>query len=444
MREKKFDFGIIGSGPAGYTAAIRASQLGKTVVLFEKENLGGVCLNKGCIPTKTFLYSADVYNSLKKVSNLGIEIENYSLNFEKVVQRKEKTVEKLRKSLEMLLKSYGIEIVYSEAKIIKQGAEKPDFPLSSSLIQANGEIYECLNVLAATGAEPKCVGGFEFDHEFILSSDDILELKTLPEKVLIVGSGAIGIEWARIFSAFGSEVTIIEIADRLLPPADFEISQRLERIFKMSRIKMFLSTSVSEIKDKKVTLSNGDVLEPDFVLFATGRGANKIMDTEDLLKIGDCSGNIQLAHFASHQGIQVVENIVLGKEIKEFITPSVVYGEPEIAWAGKCEQELISEKIEYKKSVFPISALGKAATENNLEGFVKILAGNAGKILGVHIISKEASALLHQLTIAMENGIKVEELKHCCFAHPTYSEGIYEALLGIDNQSLSLLRGQNA
>ncbi len=458
--------GIIGAGPAGYTAAIRAAQLGKSVVLFEKEFLGGVCLNKGCIPTKTFLHCADVYNSLKKASNLGIEIENYSINYEKAFERKEKTVEKIRKSLEMLLKSYKIDIVYSEAKILSFGekekgkSEKNDLSRCTShpsQIEANGEIFACNHVLIATGAKPKCVGGFEFDHDFILSSDDVLNLKELPKKVMIVGSGAIGIEWARIFSAFGTEVTIIEIADKLLPLSDFEISQRLERTFKMARIKMFLSTFVKEIKDKKVTLSSDEILEPDFVLFATGRGLNELpyadaneiasvdkpsqqtqlMSRNDVKKIGDAYGTIQLAHFASHQGVQVVNKIVLGKEIKDFTTPSIVYGNPEIAWCGKCEQEL--DGTEYKKSVFPIAALGKAQADADLEGFIKILADDKGKILGVHIISKEASALIHQLTIAMENDLKAEDLKHCCFAHPTYSEGVYEAILGLDNESLALL-----
>jgi len=426
---KQFDFGIIGAGPAGYTAAIRASQLGKSVVLFEKEHLGGVCLNKGCIPTKTFLHSADVYNSIKKASSLGIEVENFSVDFEKVAEKKDKTVEKLRKSLEMLLKSYDIEIVYAEAKIT-----------SERIIEANGEVYECEHIILAIGAEPKCVGGFEFDHEFILSSDDVLKLTQLPQKIVIVGSGAIGIEWARIFSSFGTEVTIVEIADKLLPLADAEISQRLERIFKMARIKMFLSTFVKEIKDKKVTLSSGETLEPDFVLFATGRKPNPShLSPLTSHLVGDCFGAIQLAHFASHQGIAVIENIVLGKEIRHFITPSVVYGNPEIAWIGATEEELIGN-VQYKKSVFPVSALGKAAAENNLEGFIKILASTGGEILGAHIISKEASALIHQISIAMQNNLGVNDLKRCCFAHPTYSEGIYESILGLDNESLSLLK----
>lgn len=431
---KTYDFGIIGAGPAGYTAAIRASQLGKSVVLFEKEFVGGTCLNKGCIPTKAFLHCADVYNSLKKISNFGIEIENYSLNFEKAAERKEKTVEKIRKSLEMLLKSYNIEIVNAEAKI-----------KDKNLIEANGEIYECENILVATGAEPKCVGGFEFDHEFVLSSDDVLNLKSLPKKIVIVGSGAIGIEWARIFSSFGVEVSIVEIAERLLPLADLEISQRLERIFKMARVKMYLSTSVKEIQDKKITLSNEEVLEPDFVLFATGRQVNDVGVETPTYKIGDCFGGIQLAHFASHQGVQVVNKIVLGEDIKEFLVPSVVYGHPEIAWIGDSEQDLQSKvgipaHQQYKKSVFPVSALGKAHADGDIEGFIKVLADNEGNILGAHIIGAEASSLIHQISIAMQNGVKVNDLKHCCFAHPTYSEGVYEALLGLDGESLSLLK----
>lgn len=428
----KKDFGIIGAGPAGYTAAIRAAQLGKSVVLFEKEFLGGVCLNKGCIPTKTFLHSADVYNSIKKASALGINIENATVDFAKVAERKDKTVEKLRKSLEMLLKSYGIEIVMAEAKVS-----------GMNTIEANGETYDCKNILVAVGGEPKCVGGFNFDHEFILSSDDVLNLKTLPQKVVIVGSGAIGVEWARIFSSFGTEITVVEIADKLLPLADFEVSQRLERTFKQAKIKYHLSTSVKEIKDKKVTLSSGEVLEPDFVLFATGRKSDFLIPiSPEMHLIGDVYGSIQLAHFASHQGVNVVNEIVLGTPLKDFLVPCVVYGNPEIAWIGKTEQEL--EGKDYKKSIFPFTALGKAAAENNLEGFVKILADKSGKILGAHIIGKEASALIHQLSIAMETGLKVEDLKHCCFAHPTYSEGIYEALLGLDNESLSLLKVQNA
>lgn len=439
-----YDFGIIGAGPAGYSAAIRAAQLGKRVVLFEKELLGGVCLNKGCIPTKTFLYAADNLNSIKKLTNIGINAENISFDFEKIAENKEKVVSKVRKSLEMLLNSYEIEIVKAEAKI-----------KSKNTIEADEKIYECENIIVATGAKPKSIKNFEFDNEFILNSDDVLNLKSLPQKVLIVGSGAIGVEWARIFSAFGVQVSVVEIFDRLLPLADIEISQRLERTFKQAKIKYYLSTSVAKIIDKKVTLSNEEVLEPDFVLFATGRIINSIPfdNTDEKIKkeiseeikiVGDAFGSIQLAHFASHQAVNVINKIVLNESKNDFITPSVVYGNPEIAWCGMTQQEIEKENLEYKKSFFPISALGKAASEGNLEGFIKILADKNDKILGAHIISKEASALIHQLSIPMQNGLSTKDLKHCCFAHPTYSEGVYEAILGLDGESLSMLRSPNA
>lgn len=431
MDENTFDFGIIGAGPGGYTAAIRAAQLGKSVVLFEKEFLGGTCLNKGCIPTKTFLHTADIYNSLKKAASLGINIESASIDFAQVAEKKDKIVEKIRKSLEMLLKSYGIEIVMAEAKISGENT-----------VEAQNTTYNCKTILTATGAEAKSVGGLEFDGKFILNSNDVLELKTLPKKVLIVGSGAIGIEWARIFSAFGTEVTVIEIAPALLPIADFEISQRIERIFKMAKVKTCTSTSIKEIRDKTVELSNGITLEPDFILLATGR---KPITTDPAgILIGDAAKGIQLAHFASHQGLSVVEKIISGREIEPFITPSIVYGAPEIAWIGKTEQELQKEGLEYKKSNFPIPALGKAQCEGNVEGFVKMLASPDDKILGAHIISKEASALIHQISIAMENNLTVKALTHCCFAHPTYSEGVYESLLALDGLSLSLPRGKDA
>lgn len=423
---KEFDFGIIGAGPAGYTAAIRASQLGKSVVLFEREFLGGTCLNKGCIPTKAFLHAADTYKSLKKLSTLGISAENITFDFSKMADRKDKIVEKIRKSLELLLKSYDIEIVKAEAK--KEG----------DYIVANEETYKCEHVLFATGAGPRCVGGFEYDHEFILNSDDVLELKELPKSVVIVGSGAIGIEWARIFSDLGVEVSIVELAPHLLPLADEEISTRLERTFKMAKIKMYLEHSVEKIEDKKVVLSGGEELSPDYVVFATGR--KPIHQDGAQNEIGDAYGAIQLAHFASHQAVQVIENIVLGKDIKEFLTPAVVYGIPEIAWVGKTEQDLVKENIEYKKSVFPIAALGKAQADSDIEGFIKVLASSDDKILGAHIISKEASSMIMQCAIAMQNNLTVEDIKHCCFAHPTYSEGVYEAFLGLDKQSLSLLK----
>ena len=423
----KFDLGIIGAGPAGYTAAFHARAKGLSVVLFEKDKIGGVCLNKGCIPTKAILHSAELYEEMKCSSDLGIKCSDLSVDYEKVVERKDKIVEKLRRSLELALKNAGVVVVNAEATLSRISdfraaqAEIQPSPIGRGeyLVQAGGEVYECEKIITATGSAPRDFENLRFDHEFVLSSDDILNLKKLPESIVIIGSGAIGIEWARIFSAFEVDVTIVEMAEHLLPVADIEVSKRVERIFKAKKIKTYLSNSVEKIENKKVYLTSGDVLEPELVLLAAGRVLQKISDS--VACIGDACGKIQLAHFAIKQALAEISGI----EFDEELVPSVVYGCPEIAWVGKREQDL--EEGTYKKSNLLISALGKSHCDNCSDGFIKILS-REGKIIGAHIVSKEASALIQQITIAMQNNLSIDDLKKICFAHPTYSEGIYECL----------------
>lgn len=404
----KFDLGIIGAGPAGYTAAFQARAKGLSVVLFEKDKVGGVCLNRGCIPTKAILHSAELFEEMKCSSELGIFAENITVDYEKVVERKDKIVGKLRKSLELSLKNSGVVTINEKAEMI-----------SENRISAGDEIYECEKIITASGSEPKDFPNLRFEHEFVLSSDDILNLRKLPKNILIIGSGAIGVEWARIFSAFDVEVSVVEMAEHILPLADIEVSKRVERIFKSKKIKMYLSNGVKKVEDKKVYLSSGEVLEPECVLLAAGRKANSSL--ENALCIGDACGKIQLAHFAVKQAVAEVS----GVEFDESLVPSVVYGCPEIAWIGKREQDL--EEGTYKKVNLLISALGKSHCDNCSDGFIKILSQD-GKIVGAHIVSKEASALIQEITIAMQNNIAIDDLKKVCFAHPTYSEGIFECL----------------
>ena len=412
---QQFDLGIIGGGPAGYTAAFQARSKGLSVVLFEKDKVGGVCLNRGCIPTKAILHSAELYEEMKSATELGITAENLSFDYSKVVERKDKIVEKLRKSLELSLKNSGVVVVNAEAKIpshtMKDGENQ---------VFANGEIYECKKIITATGSKPRDFDGLRFDHKFILSSDDILNLKTLPKSIVIIGSGAIGLEWARILSAFDVEVTIVEMADHLLPLADIEVSKRVERIFKSKKIKFYTSNGVEKIENQNVTLKSGETLTPELVLLATGRTPQPIENCD--ICIGDACGKIQLAHFAIKQAVAEITNI----EFNENLVPSVVYGCPEIAWIGKREQDL--EEGNYKKSNILISALGKSHCDNCSDGFIKILS-QEGKIVGAHIVSKEAASLIQEITIAMQNNIAIDDLKKVCFAHPTYSEGIFECLL---------------
>lgn len=411
---QQFDLGIIGGGPAGYTAAFQARSKGLSVVLFEKDKVGGVCLNRGCIPTKAILHSAELYEEMKSATELGITAENLSFDYSKVVERKDKIVEKLRKSLELSLKNSGVVVVNAEAKIPSHTMKNGE-----NQVFANGEIYECKKIITATGSKPRDFDGLRFDHKFILSSDDILNLKTLPKSIVIIGSGAIGIEWARILSAFDVEVTVVEMADHLLPLADIEVSKRVERIFKSKKIKFYTSNGVEKIENQNVTLKSGETLTPELVLMATGRTPQPIENCD--ICIGDACGKIQLAHFAIKQAVAEIANI----EFNENLVPSVVYGCPEIAWIGKREQDL--EEGNYKKSNILISALGKSHCDNCSDGFIKLLS-QEGKIVGAHIVSKEAASLIQEITIAMQNNIAIDDLKKVCFAHPTYSEGIFECL----------------
>lgn len=407
---EEFDLGIVGGGPAGYTAALHAAKLGQKVVLFEKDNIGGVCLNKGCIPTKTILHSSELFKKFQNSQEFGISSDNITLDYSKVIERKNNVVEKLRKGIQLALKNSKVVVVNSEAQI-----------KSKTEIEAGGEHYSCKKIICAIGALPKVIKGLEFDSKFLLSSDDVLKLEKLPQSILIVGSGAIGIEWARIFSNFGVETTVVELAPHLLPLADIEISKRVERIFKANKIKFYTQTSIKTIQSDNVILSNDEVLAPEVVLVAVGRTPNQVEKIEGVTYIGDVCGEIQLAHYAIKQAIQEVDNIPFDKTL----VPSVVYGSPEIAWVGKREQDLAG--MDYQKSQLLVSALGKAQSDGETDGIIKLLTQN-GKIVGAHIVSQEASALIQQITIAMQNDITVDKLKEVCFAHPTYSEGIFELL----------------
>lgn len=411
--ENKFDIGIIGSGPAGFTGALLAAEKGLKVALFEKDKIGGVCLNKGCIPTKTIMHSAELYKEVKNAENIGVIANDVKFDFEKVMARKNKVVEMLRNALTKNLQVKGVQIVEGEAKVV-----------ADKTVEVEGETYICEKIIMATGSTPKALRGFEYDHEFILNSDDLFELKETPKSVVIIGAGAEGIEWARIFNDIGVEVTVVEATEKILSIADEEVSKYVERMFKMRKIGLKLSTTVEKIENKKVVLSNGDILEPDFVLVAIGRTPNKPEAKGKVIHIGDACGQLMLANFGMYQARALMSDT----PFDNVFIPSVVYGIPEIAWIGANEQDLPVGS--YKKSVLPIRTLGKAHCDNDIEGFIKVLSYN-DKIIGAHIISKEASALIHEFAIAMQNEISIEDLKQVCFAHPTYSEGVYESILAL-------------
>ena len=410
----KFDYGVIGGGPAGYTVAMKLAQKGHSVVLFEKKELGGTCLNRGCIPTKTLLHCSENYKTILNAETLGLSIDVKDFDFSKIAKKRDSVIEKIRKSLELAVKNSGVQLVYAEASLVDKNT-----------IFANEEKYEVSEVIIATGSAPREIKGLEFDKEFILNSDDILKLDKLPKSVLIIGSGAIGIEWTRIFANFGVEVTLVELAEHLIPLADIEVSKRIERIFKQQKIKFYLNDCIEKIENKVVHLRSGAIIKPDFILSAVGRTPQAPENFGNNFIIGDACGEIQLAHYAISQGIKLAEknDIKLNKNL----IPSVIYGEPEIAWVGLREQDC---EEDCKKTVLPITALGKSWCDDATDGFIKIISKD-NKIMGCHIVSKEASALIHQVLIAMQNDISVQKLKEICFAHPTFSEGIFETLCRI-------------
>ena len=452
-----YDIAIIGAGPGGYVAAIRAAQLGAKVVLIENDNLGGTCLNLGCIPSKATLTCADKYNSAKKFSKFGINIENLSFDYQKVSERKWFVVEKMRKSLTQLIKSNKIDVVFGEGCIENQNKLK--------IIGNSEESYvEFKNLIIATGSRPTSLSGLQIDHDFILDTNDIIKLEKIPESVLIVGTGPSGVEWTRIFEIFGSKIILVEMASTLVPMCDKSISERLERIFKIKKIECHTATKIKSIADKKVTLENGQELQPEIIFVAAGRTPNtdikgietlnlsmlgRYIKTDNNLKtnldniyaIGDVTGLMPLAHTASHQGVAAVENILLNKQanINYEAIPHIIYGNPELCSVGLREEDLIRKKIDYKTSTFPVSAAGKYFIEDEMEGFVKVLASaEDGKILGVHIVADHGSDLIQQATIAIQNNLTVKQLQETIFAHPTYSEALYEAFLGIDNKALHI------
>lgn len=502
--KNKYDLGIIGGGPAGYSAAIRAAQKGLKVVLFEKECLGGVCLNKGCIPTKTILHCTDFYKNLKKAEKFGVSFESAQpkANYAKIFERKNEVVQKIQKSLTKLVESHGVQIIQETAKLTGTGK-----------IEAGAEGYECKNIILATGSKPAQIKGLETDKQFVLNSNDILNLKEIPENLLIVGSGAIGVEWARIFNGLEKNVTVVELAPRLLPLADVDVSKRLDRLFKKSRIKFFTGTKVENIEGRMVTLSNGQTLKPDIVLCAVGREPvlpefagmalerdGKFLKVDgnfqcrviqatnvdaefgqpNIFAIGDVNGKMQLAHSAVHQALAVVDFIADKKPVHfdKNSVPSVIYGSPEIAWVGAREQDFAqvapgpdfcegdpldllavancrnilqfgndnyscscktesADYTKYKSFTFPISALGKAMADNEIDGFVKVLSVE-DRIVGAHVVAPEASSLIQQFALIIDNGLKTQDVLKTVFAHPTYSEAVFESILGLDNMSLSL------
>ena len=472
---KEYDIVILGGGTGGYVAAIRASQLGFKTAVVEKEKLGGTCLHKGCIPTKALLRSAEVFANTKKGEEYGILAKEIRLDFQKVQRRKKHIVNQLYHGIQQLMKKGRIDLYEGIGRILGPSIFSP-VAGTISVERKNGEENEILiphHVIIATGSRPRTLNGLEIDGNFILSSNEALELPNVPSSVLIVGGGAIGIEWASMLREFGSDVTIIEYAHRLLPNEDGEISREMEMLMKKKGIHVItnakvLSNTVQKAKSA-VTINvevNGDRMEcsAEKILVSVGRLANiediglentdiqvdqgviqvnEYFQTKEshIYAIGDVIGGLQLAHVASHEGIIAVEHIggMNPDPLDNTLVPKCIYSSPEIASVGLTEEEAREKGLKLKIGKFPFRAVGKALVYGESDGFVKIIADqDTDDVLGVHIIGPHATDMISEAGLARLFDAASWEVAHAIHPHPALSEALGEAALAVDGNAIHL------
>ncbi|MFH1458915.1 MAG: dihydrolipoyl dehydrogenase [Candidatus Omnitrophota bacterium] len=455
----KYDVAIIGSGPGGYVAAIRAAVLGLSVCLIEKSSLGGVCLNCGCIPTKTLLKSAHTFDILKKAADLGINAEKIEFNYSVFQTRKNTLISQLRKGIEFILKKRDVDIIFGQAKIIDQ----------NSLLVKDKKI-SFAHCIIATGSEPIELPNVRFNrNDGILDSQDILELEAIPKNLLIIGGGVIGCEFADLFATLGSKVTVVELAPNILINEDPEIVRFLINDLKKKSVKLNTQTQVHSIEKVKnglstVIFSSGDKQQFEKILIAVGRKSNtdgwgienigiklekgKIIvnermqtNTPNFYAVGDVVGKSFLAHLASREGIVAAENIAnLTSTVNYQAVPRCVYTQLQVASVGMTMPEAQAQKIPIKIGKFPFTASSKAVIEKQTQGMVKIIAhADNNKILGVSICGPEATELIHEAVVALNASMEMGQFVQIVHAHPTLSESILEAAESLAKKPIHIL-----
>lgn len=445
-----YDIGIIGGGPAGYVAAERASQKGLSVVLFDKKKLGGVCLNEGCIPTKTLLYSAKLYDHAREGIKYGINCSEVTFDFAKIMQRKNKVVAKLVAGIGAALKKGNVEVVYANAEISERASDHIK-------IKALDNIYECRNILLATGSEALIPPIKGLVREEILTNREILEITSVPKSLTIIGGGVIGMEFASFFNSMGCKVSVIEMLDEILGPTDREMSGLLRQDFAKKGIEFYLGSKVVEIKGKEVLFERNGITESiisEQILISVGRkpvvqgfnlevlgveilrGGVKIDDRcrtniPNVYAAGDITGFSLLAHTASREG-EVAINTICGipDRMRYNAIPTIVYTNPEISCVGLTEEEAKSKEIGYKVRTLPMAFAGRFVIENEgRNGLIKIIVGEKfNEVLGVHMIGNPSSEMIFGAAIMIEMQMRISDVEQIVFPHPTVSEILKETV----------------
>lgn len=450
MEAKNTDIAILGAGPGGYVAAIRAKKLGLNVIAIEKENLGGVCLNWGCMPTKALAHTVEVIESVKKSAELGINIGGMDIDFKKVMARKDVVVSGLRGGLEYNFKKNGIEIVRGDGKLVSQN--------KIAVIGNDGKDIEinAKNIILATGSYASSVPPFILDNAGILDNVGILSLKELPKSMLVVGGGVVGCEFSSIFSTLGTKVTIVEVMPRILLNEDEEVGDLIKKVFAKKGINVYTNITVKEVKRSEnqyiCILSNGESLTVDKILVSVGRKPNTEgiglkeagveLDSKGFIKvdkylranvkniyaIGDVIGGYQLAHVASAEGLVAIDNISgKNREMKYKVVPWAIFTLPEIGTVGLSKKQAEEKGYKVCMGMFPFKSSGKAFAVQETEGFIKIFTDSStGEILGSTMIGPRATDLVHEIAVAMHGELPIDYIADTIHAHPTLAEAVME------------------
>lgn len=457
-----YDVAVIGGGPGGYVAAIRAAQLGLNVVLFEGDRVGGLCLNWGCIPSKAILKNADVVNLVKDAENWGIHAENVTFDLGSAIDRSRKVVDKIVGGVEGLLEANGVTTVASRARFVDKNT-----------LEAGDKTYTSDNVIIATGASTRTLPGIDTDGEVVITSREALAKRDLPGRAVIIGGGAVGVEFAHVWASYGSEVTVVEMLPTLVPNEDTDIGKALERSMSGRGIRVQTGTKVEsvEVNDGKATVAvskdgESQEIEADIVLVAIGfvphteglnlekagveteRGFITIDDTMQtnvpgIYAVGDVTGKLMLAHVASQQGVSAAEAIA-GKPAPalDYVQmPRATFCQPQIGSVGFTEKQAKEAGFNTKSGRFPFSALGKSVAVGESEGFVKVVAEEeTGQVLGIHMIGHDVNDLLGEAALVSVIEATTVELGFAVHAHPTLSEALKEAALAVDGEAIHIAR----